>query len=392
MKLHGRKMSFLLLWLATGLLVFGVVLHEAGQDSEETGSGGNVGDPPSTGEEGEKTSPEAPEGLTFGGRPGRVGLIQIASEPGQKQSPFTVGIVEANGNLVPTAHFDGVSWSPPNLVEDWKRGRPGVRSLGEWTLWYENPGPTPEDPHRSEAWIDRLSPVRIGIAINGLVGSEMRCSRNLALVTDAGDRRKSLIECDHCCPEPKRGIATTSKSPPGLVERLDPEGEESRRLTARVLDTFNELENKAFEETHHHRTGETLAEYTEPRLSAEKRMRLPLAVVVSAFRLQEANSTLYYIEMSRDYYRQLREEFPANAYIQGWVRATADELVWLTQSFAVTDPEPKALSWYTPIVFWRRATGFDLLVSHSEWEGERYGILTVKNGTVNDSVYMRYRP
>ena len=379
MKLQGRKLAFRLqrLCLATGLLVFSAVLNQAGQDSEETGSRGNVGRPPSNGEEGERTSPEAPGGLTFGGRLGQVGL--------QKRSPFTVGIVEANGNLVPVATFNGWSWSSPDLVRDWKRGG---ESLGEWTLWYENPGPSPKYPWM---WTDRLSPVRIGIATTGLVGSEMLCSRNLALATDAGDRRKSLIECDHCCPDPKRGIATTAESSPGLVERLEPKGEASRRMTAMVLDTFNELENQAFERTpYSYGTVEGKLTYMEPWRDVEKRQKIPLGVR-RILRIQEANSTLYYLELIRDFPIRPEVYFPANSFLQAWVRNTGDELVWITQSLSLTNADMKGNPSDTPIVFWRRGDVVALLVRRTGWESEDYLILTIKNDGVDESASMSFR-
>ena len=94
----------------------------------------NVGDPPSTGDEREKTTPEAPGALNFG-------AIEYVSKPGPEQSPpFKVGIVQANGNLVPLATFDGRHWSRIDLAEDWRNGR-RVQSKGEWTLWYESSDP-----------------------------------------------------------------------------------------------------------------------------------------------------------------------------------------------------------------------------------------------------------
>ena len=353
----------------------------------------NVGDPPSTGDEREKTTPEAPGALNFG-------AIEFVSKPGPEPSPpFKVGIVQANGNLVPLATFNGGHWSHIDLAEDWTMGKQ-VKSTGEWTLWYENPGPSPESPRRALSWIDRLSPVRIEIATTGLIGSEPRCNhgdRIFAMATDAGDRRKSLIECDYCCPEPKRGFATTANSPPNLVDRLDAESEDGRRIAAQILDTFNELENKALEGTPYYEfddktfeyidTDKTLAEHLEPRLGAQKRFRLPLRFD-KVFRIQGINTTYYYIEVNRSYYDQLREEYhqgmAGHALLQGWVLATADELVWLTQTFALTDLDMKGQQFDRPILFWRRGNVVDVLVNRSHWDAGGYIILTIDDDTVNE--------
>ena len=239
-----------------------------------------VGAPPSTGDEEEKTSPEAPGALNFG-------TIEFVSKPRPEPSPpFAVGIIQANGNLVPITTFDGEDWSRIDLAEDWRNGV-RVKSTGEWTVWYENPGPSPESPHKALAWIDRLSPVRIEIATTGLIASKPRCNHGygiFVMATDAGDRSKSLIECDYCCPEPKRGIATTSETPPNLVERLDPEGEDTRRIATQILESFNELENYALHGIPID-VGRTIADYLEPRLNSEKRIRIPLRFD-AAYRIQ----------------------------------------------------------------------------------------------------------
>jgi len=346
--------------------------------------------------------------LNFGtlsrGKNGRVSIRSGPKPRPEPSQPFAIGIVEAHGILRPIATFDGEDWSViygKHLAEARRSGK-RVKFPGEWTLWYENPGRSPESPRRALSWIDRLSPVRIEIATTGVIEVEASCGygRMPAIATDAGDRSKSLIECDYCCPEPKRGIATTLESPPNLVERLDPEGEDSRRIAAQILETFNELENRALEETYYNYyddkteafiwTGETLAESVEPRLSAEKRRRLPLRFdanyLDAAFRVQGINATYYYIEVRRGYYEHLGEGFPGAALLQGWVRATDDELVWLTEDFSLTDDEDKTVQKERPILFWRRGNVVDVLVNRSHWEDVEYIILTIERDTVNEVV------
>lgn len=342
----------------------------------------------STGDERKKTSPEAPGALNFG-------TIEFVSKPRPEPSPpFAVGIVQANGNLVPLATFDGRDWSRIDLAEDWRNGT-RVKSTGEWTLWYES----------SDPGSPQLFPARIKIATTGLIATEPRCNaRMFALATDARNLRESLVTCKYCCPEPKRGIATTSKSRPDLVAGLDTDGAagrsiEARQIKAWILESFNELEKKRFAKPHYAyddktddfiNTGKTLAEYLEPRLGAEKRRGLPLKFYDSS-RIQGAHDTYYYVEVTRDYYEHLRQEFPAAAYLQGWVRATGDEMVWLTQNFAVTDPDPKEISWYAPILFWRHGNAIDVLFKCSQWGSGYYGILRIENETVNEVMGVGFR-
>lgn len=382
--LFGRKPFFPTLCLTTGLLVFSAVPNRAGQASKDTGSRNDVGDPPSSGEEGERSSPEVPGRLSFGGRPGQVGP--------QKQSSFAVGIVEANGNLVPVATYSGWSWSSPDLVRDWKHEG---EFRGDWTLWYENRGPSPDDPYRPDAWIDRLSPVRIEIAATGLVGSESACYKNLALATGAGDRRGSLIECDNCCPGPMRGIATNSGTRPGLVERLDPDGEESRNLTALLLDTFNDLENRAFKHKPYrlcYSVGDGPTD-TGMHLNENQQQKIPLRMR-DAIRLREGKSTLYKLTIMRHYPIAEGVSFPAFGLLETWLRDTGDELESVAQTFCLA-PAPPNLSRAEldktefssiPIVFWRRVTGeIDILYRSTGWESEDYEILTTKFGADYES-------
>ena len=278
-----------------------------------------------------------------------------------------------------------MDWTRIDLVEDWTSGK-RVKSTGEWTLWYENPGPSPESPHKALAWIDRLSPVRIEIATTGLIASETRCTgRTFVMATDVGDRSKSLIECDYCCPEPKRGIATTSETPPNLVERLDPEGEDTRRIATQILETFNELENYALHGIPID-IGRTIADYLEPRLSSEKRIRLPLRFD-AAYRIQGIDTTYYYIEVKRNYYGQTRLEYPAYGFLQGWVHATADEVVWMKQDFSVTDLDMKGNEFATPVLFWRRGNVVDVLVNYHMFGRGGYSVFTMNNGILHESVH-----
>lgn len=174
---------------------------------------------------------------------------------------------------------------------------------------------------------------------------------------------------------------------------------EARQIKAWILETFNDLEKKRFAQTHYAydgktddfiNTGKTLAEYLEPRLSAKKRRGLPLEFYDSS-RIQGAHATYYYFEVKRDYYKHLEQGFPAAAYLQGWVRAAGDEMVWLTREFAVTDPDPKEISWDTPLLFWRHGNAIDVLVKRSEWESGLYLILKLANDTVDEVMGVGFR-
>ena len=124
----------------------------------------------------------------------------------EERSGFTVGIVEANGNLVPVATFDGSDWSSPwplDLVLDqdlpewpdvpaeWHRGG---GSLRDWTLWFENLGPSPSHDHYSLDWPSEMIPSNTALVANGFLISNMHCSKTFALSTNESDLTAVLLE------------------------------------------------------------------------------------------------------------------------------------------------------------------------------------------------------
>ena len=119
------------------------------------------------------------------------------------------------------------------------------------------------------------------------------------------------------------------------------------------------------------------------RLDTKQRHKIPLSVK-EAFRIQEADSPLYYLEMIRDYPGQ-DYVIPYCSFLQAWVRDTDDELELIAQNVELPGPDWKSQHDDTPIVFWRRAIGVDVLVRRSHWESEEYLILTILQGIVNES-------
>ena len=332
-------------------------------------------------------------------------LFFVPTASAQMDLPFTVGIVEANGNLVPVATFDGAGWSSPwpvdlaldettpswpHLPEEWNRGGGSLRN---WTLWFENPGPSSENSQLPWEWVTRLSPGRTALTANGFVESKPLCSKNLALATDAGDLRSSLIQRKNSCPDPKRGIATTAESPPGLVERLDLEGEDSRRIAARVQDIFNVLESQELDRVARmYGTVEGQLRYTGQWLDAGRRNEIPLRAK-AAFRIREADAAIYYVEIVRDYRSASTSAVtcPGYSYLRTWVLDNDTDLVWFDQDFGMFDCDMKGASNDTPLVLWRDTTGVHLLVRRLGWESEDYLILTIDNGTVSERTYMSFR-
>ena len=318
-----------------------------------------------------------------------VATVLLAVAPhvfSETRSDFTVGIVEANGNLVPVATYDGSEWSSPwpldltldqnaprwpNLPEEWHRGS---GSLQDWTLWFENPGPSTSSSRYRWEWVTGLSPRNTAVFADGLVKSAMKCSQNLALSTDAGDLRSSLIECDNCCPEPKRGIATNGAVPPKLVERLEPEAELSQTIASRLTETFNALESEAI------------------GLDLGRRQAIPLNVE-TAFRVREANSTIYYMEISRsDFDIERTDPRLCFSVLKSCVRTSADAgFTSIVNEFGLVDCDGKSGTSDTPVVYWEHRTGVDLLVRRLGYESEWFAILTIDESAVTERTEVFFR-
>ncbi len=333
-----------------------------------------------------------------------AGSAPVAAEP---RSGLAVGIAQANGNLVPVATFDGSGWSSPwpldrRLDENLAKGLElpaewlgGIGSLRDWTLWFENPGPQASNRRRSAEWTAGLSASGTPVVADGLVTSAMGCSSNLALSTDLEDLRSSLIECDSCCPEPKRGIATTGPVPPELVERLEPEAALTRMIVMRLAQTFDLLESRAIErESERQGIVDGQLRHTGQWRDARRRQAIPLRVR-RAFRVHEASPTIYYLEIQRSYDHVEREDpgfCPGFSLLKIWVRAgSGPELAAVDGEFLISDCDGKASTSNTPVLYWAHETGIDLLVRRLGWESEYYAIVTISEDTVSERTTVFFR-
>ncbi len=332
-------------------------------------------------------------------------LSVLPTVSAQMNSAFAVGIVEAGGNLVPVATFDGTIWSNPwpadfvlgddapswpDLPESWN---PAGVALRDWTLWFENTGATSEDTRPAWDWVSRLSPQRKALVAGGLVMSEAQCSLNLALFTDAGDLRDSLIRPGNC-PDAKRGVATTGTIPPRLVERLDPDSDAVRKIAAKVRNGFDGIESRAVERwAREYGTTEGRLRYTGQWLDAGRRNAIPLQVK-KAFRIREAAASIYYLEIVRDYggTASATVSCPGYSYLRTWILVDeSEELVSLEQNFSMPDCDMKGASFDIPIVFWKLSSGIDVLVERGGWESQDYLILTIDEGAIAERTEMRFR-
>ena len=117
-------------------------------------------------------------------------------------------------------------------------------------------------------------------------------------------------------------------------------GQESRNIAARVRGAFDELEDQAIEQdVRSQGTVDGRLRYTGQRLDAGRHATIPLRVR-NAFRLQEPNGSIYYLEILRDYGAASSPgvSCPGLSYLRTWVRTNADAgLVSIEQQFRLID-------------------------------------------------------
>ena len=325
----------------------------------------------------------------------------------EERSGFTVGIVEANGNLVPVATFDGSDWSSPwpldlaldqNLPEwpdvptEWHRGG---GSLRDWTLWFENLGPSPSHDHYSLDWPSEMIPSNTALVANGFLISNMHCSQNFALSTNAPDLTALLLKGRSRCSEPKMGVATNSDNPPELVERLDLHSDLVHMIITHLTDTFDSLESEAVS-VRSQEMGVTDGQLNEFGHWTDLKRRQELALSVKhAFRIQAHDASFYYFEIVRSYRnieRYKRSLCPGYSLLRIWVReAENGEFISIQDRLSILDCDWKTFTSDTPMVYWNQQDRVDLLVRRRAWESEYFAILTIENGILSERSEVFFR-
>lgn len=345
--------------------------------------------------------------MTASGKPQSVLLLLFpvlffftSAASAQPDAPFTVGIVQPGGLLVPVATFDGMDWSSPwpydavfdeetpswpDLPEDWNRGG---GSLADWTLWFERSLPSSQERLYGYDWADQLLPAQTTFSPTALVETSKWCAMNIALATNLGDRRSH--ERDSCFSS-RKGVATTAEFPPEKVERLDPQGENSQEILAGIEDIFNVIESESVEQQAAIPREGTDKEqlWSGQWLDADRRNEIPLEVR-EAFRIREANATIYYMEIVRPYQARWMKGCPTYSQLRTWVLVNNDDedLILLKQDFVMTWCDGMSARWNTPLVFWRHAASIDLLVRQRAYEGESYFILRISNGAATELTHV----
>ncbi len=134
-------------------------------------------------------------------------------------------------------------------------------------------------------------------------------------------------------------------------------------------------------------------QYRGQWLDASRRNAIPLRVR-NAFRIREANTSIYYLEIYRDYRSASSPgvSCPGYSYLPTWVLSNADaEFISIEQEFRLIDCDGKTDWSDTPLVFWKQAIGIDLLVRRLGFESEEYLILTIEDGAITERTEMSFR-
>lgn len=304
----------------------------------------------------------------------------------QSASHFSIGLVDDYGSVLAIAGYDGAdwfdSWPTDSILSNVLSEEPALS--GEWTLWYEA-------PRNNTHWVPRLAPARTTFKPTGFVelNPESYCFPYFALTTD--------IEGQHPPPEDYlcrfasiRGVATNAEPAPILAERINPKSVEGKRLIAHFQDAFDELESVEVERLVH--AGRVRGEriMIGQWLEASRRRAIPVEIS-NGYRMHGANSTIYYLEVTRSYPPPVRDCY-AKTRLRTWIRLDADaRLMTLRQDIDLVTCDEKLGIKEIPIVYWGRATGMDLLTVRHYYEGLDYQILRIDSlgatGLIVSTVY-----
>lgn len=290
---------------------------------------------------------------------------------------FTVGIVEANGNVVPIAEFNGTEWTVWSTETT-----PGTDPEPlEWTLRFENPGPIEQDSRITYDWIERLAPGDTPFGTSELVESVSLCSTNLAIRTTL-EPKPELIVCEYCCPETKRGIATTGLSAPLAVEGVDPGGDEGRLIATLIAPRFGYLETQAVEaaiESGVPTDNGQLLGSGQP-VGESDRADFPIRIDrVSRVPIEES-LPVYYVEARRNYGATATDAIPCPgySYLRTWIWPTPTSgVIVVDEDLQLFDCDMKGALYDTPLVYWPRDGAADVFFRQIGWESEAYGVITV---------------
>lgn len=297
-----------------------------------------------------------------------IGASPLASE---RTPPFSLGVVRADGVLIPFTHFDGWRWNtswpfPPSRVDV----PLGLRDVP--SKWW--PDRTPElawnvwtgdgDVRRVEVTAPFWTPV----LCDGVVGLR-------TTYTPAGPVPPPLVQ-----PYPKIGLATTGDVVVEPITVVPRDSEDWVRLEVQVATRFTAAENEALKSGWRDWWRQGPGRWTHPVPEAQRATGPITLEAVYRAPYVEPGSMLYFFEATRRYERRGTDETPACdlvTFAWGWMMVEASGEISLDLSAAITDCERWGINVMFPLGLLRLDGRVVWAAQWSGWDEELYLVAEV---------------
>ncbi|MGH9942888.1 MAG: hypothetical protein ACRD9R_11095 [Pyrinomonadaceae bacterium] len=292
---------------------------------------------------------------------------------------FMVGVLKANGTLVPFAEYRrGVWWNPwPEPTSPAESNEVGPKSLGDHPEpWFQQ---CEKAPTTWYFWSAADSP--LVLKTSGTLQVENHSQTNWALMTDYP--KKQNAEKDSCHDYVGMALNVDLKVD-GMVE-IEKNSDEASKIIAYLKPIFSEVEASELSRL---AAEPTLREFFAVRrfpLPSEERAKVELTLT-KLYRSKPLidGQHIYYFEVEKHYQKPVgandRDCFNVSLF-SGWIMKDKDSaLDILNESFGLTNCDGKergnSVEWFSVVTL--NMQTFLLAVEHG-WEDESYTIYELKD-------------
>ena len=314
------------------------------------------------------------------------GALSSSQTPTVRLEPLTVGIVQANGHLIPFARFDGKAWSNSWPGPDEGRGM-AVQSFGEIPLSWTGGTALPRD------W--QLWPSSTGtshaLRVSNAGYADSLCSRNWVLMTDFP---RQVAGCRNCCPVPTLGIALSTDRAVRPFARIGMDA-----IPASVVESvFNEAEGREIARLVAEGKAEGSQVYGVP---VDEGVRQAKPVMFNSLWRSRVDE-LYYVEGTRRYpdvvalppggAGRRSPPCPSVTAFSGWFwTGGSEQRPGSVARSQIVDCDLKGAEFTTPLGVLEVNGSLHAVVEVRGWESQEHAILRLARGSVTPVVVTRLR-
>jgi hypothetical protein len=287
-----------------------------------------------------------------------------------KAETFSIGIVYADGILLPVASYDGREWGNPwpSVVGE---GDPPIQDLASIRRSWLPPDRPLKRRWHLESFDGRSQPLNIR-APTRTTGALKECGdRVWGLVTDTPAMR---VECSYCCPFPKIGYAIDRRLP---IRRFSPAAQSAPAVARLVESEFNRLEVGEI-----HRIMSSLSPtwrgYEGFPLERKAREARPLSVDVLTLARSSSGDGFFYYEATRKYPKPASAPDAACEWVsfgRGWIKSIDGRGRPLASSVTLTDCDRKGTESLNPFATIDVGDATHVVAQRFGWESEEVVVL-----------------